>query len=132
MTPGIYLVHKTAGQTSFAVVQGFMEEIRLSGIRRDKLPVSHGGALDPFAEGLLLLLAGEASRLMDLIHPIPKTYRATIGWGAETATGDFLGQMTKSADPSGLNAPRLEAALAEFIGWRDQVPPATSNKRADG
>src|SRR5438477_519745 len=95
LTPGIYLVHKTAGQTSFSVVQGFMEEVRLSGLRRDKLPVCHGGALDPFAEGLLLLLAGQATRLMDLLHPVPKTYLAEIAWGMETDNGDFLGQMTK-------------------------------------
>src|SRR5438552_4236764 len=132
LTPGIYLVHKTAGPTSFSVVQGFMEEVRLSGLRRDKLPVCHGGALDPFAEGLLLLLAGQATRLMDLLHPVPKTYLAEIAWGMETDNGDFLGQMTKSSKSLSLTEQQLEAALPRFLGWQDQVPPATSNKRIDG
>ena len=132
MTPGIYLVHKPVGQTSFALVQAFMEEVRASGLRRDKLPACHGGALDPFAEGLLLILAGQATRLMDLLHPVPKTYVAEIAWGSETDSGDFLGQMTKSSKSLALTEPQLDAALPQFLGWRDQVPPTTSNKRVGG
>jgi tRNA pseudouridine55 synthase len=132
MKPGIYLAHKAVGQTSFSLVQSFMEQVRLSGLRRDKLPVCHGGTLDPFAEGLLLLLAGQATRLMDLLHPIPKTYLAEIAWGAESDSGDLLGQMTKSSKPLELTEAQLEAALPQFLGWTDQIPPATSNKRVGG
>jgi len=132
MTPGIYLAHKPVGQTSFSLVQGFMEEVRAAGIRRDRLPVCHGGVLDPFAEGLVLLLAGPATRLMDLLHPVPKAYLAEIAWGMETDNGDLLGQMTKKADAGILTAALLDEALAEFLGWRDQVPPAHSNKRIGG
>ena len=130
--PGIHCVHKAIGQTSFDLVKAFMEEVRLAGIRRDKLPVCHGGALDPFAEGLVLLLAGEATRLMDLLHPIPKTYLAEIAWGAETDNGDPLGRVVERGDPSGLTPQALDAALEPFIGWHDQVPPPTSNKRVGG
>ena len=132
MTPGVHLVHKAVGQTSFSLVQAFMEEIRAAGIRRDKLPVCHGGALDPFAEGLVLLLAGQAARLMDLLHPIPKTYVATLAWGTETDNGDLLGRVVARGEAQGLTAGRLDALLPELVGWRDQVPPATSNKRIDG
>jgi tRNA pseudouridine55 synthase len=132
MKPGIYLAHKPAGPTSFDLVRGFMEEVRLAGIRRDKLPVSHGGALDPFAEGLLLLLAGQAARLMELLHPIPKTYLAEIAWGAETDNGDPLGRVIAEGDAKGLTPAILEAALPRFLGFQDQVPPMTSNKRIDG
>jgi tRNA pseudouridine55 synthase len=132
LTPGIYLLHKRAGETSFALVRAFMEKVRAAGIRRDKLPVCHGGALDPFARGLLLILAGEAARLMDLLHPIPKSYVAEIAWGAETDNGDPLGRVVGSADASKLTPAILDAALPAFLGWRDQVPPATSNKRVGG
>ncbi|MGE5049236.1 MAG: tRNA pseudouridine(55) synthase [Deltaproteobacteria bacterium] len=132
MKPGIYLVHKPVGHTSFSLVQAFMDEVRLAGIRRDKLPVCHGGALDPFASGLLLLLAGQATRLMDLLHGVPKTYVAEISWGAETDNGDLLGAVTATASPLALTPGILEAALRPFIGAHDQVPPAHSNKRIGG
>jgi tRNA pseudouridine55 synthase len=132
MTPGIYLVHKPVGQTSFSLVQTFMDEVRRAGIRRDKLPVCHGGVLDPFAEGLVLLLAGQATRLMDLLHPVPKVYVGEIGWGAETDSGDLLGQMTKTSKSLSLTEAQLDAALQQFLGWQEQVPPATSNKRIGG
>jgi tRNA pseudouridine55 synthase len=130
--PGIYLVHKEPGATSFAKVRSFMEEVRAAGIRRDKLPVCHGGALDPFAEGLLLILAGEAARLMELLHPVPKTYQAEIAWGTETDNGDLHGRVVARGDPSALAPALLEEAIRGFVGWRDQVPPATSNKRVGG
>lgn len=132
MKPGVYLAHKPVGQTSFSLVQALMDEVRASGVRRDKLPVCHGGALDPFAEGLLLLLAGQATRLMDLLHPIPKTYVAEIAWGAETDNGDPLGRVVARADASPLTPAVLDEAVRAFAGWRDQVPPSTSNKRVDG
>src|SRR5207245_11250665 len=59
MNPGIYLVHKPVGQTSFSLVRSLLEEVSAAGIRRDRLPICHGGALDPFAEGLLLLRSEE-------------------------------------------------------------------------
>jgi tRNA pseudouridine55 synthase len=132
MTPGIYLVHKPRGATSFELVRDFMEEVRRAGIRRDKLPVCHGGVLDPFAEGLVLLLAGQATRLMDLLHPVPKTYVAEVAWGAETDNGDPLGKVVATGDAEALTPARLEALLPAFLGVRDQVPPSTSNKRVDG
>jgi len=132
MNPGIYLVHKQVGETSFSLVRAFMDEVRAAGIRRDRLPVCHGGALDPFAEGLVLLLAGQATRLMDLLHPIPKTYVAEIAWGAETDNGDPLGRVVARGDAAALSVAALEGAVEGFLGWRDQVPPTTSNKRVDG
>src|SRR5207245_3062146 len=130
--PGRYLVHKPLGQTSFSLVRSLMEEVRAAGIRRDRLPICQGGALDPFSEGLLLLRAGEATRLMELLHAVPKTYVAEIAWGAETDNGDPLGRVVARGDAGDLTPEQLEQALAAFIGWRDQVPPRTSNKRVAG
>ncbi len=95
----------------------------------------HGGALDPFAEGLLLLLVGPVTRLMEDLHPIPKQYEAEVVWGAETDTCDLYGKVVAEGPPLAPGPEsegRLEAALAPFRGWRLQVPPATSNKRVDG
>lgn len=130
MQPGIYLVHKEVGSTSFDVVRTFTREAREAGLK--KYSLGHGGTLDPFAEGLLLILAGQATRLMELMHPLPKTYVAEVEWGTETDTCDRMGKRVSDGDPSALSTETLDAALAGFIGWQDQVPPATSAKKIDG
>ena len=128
LEPGIHLLHKPSGPTSFSLVQPFLSEAP----GRKRLPVCHGGALDPFARGLLLLLAGRATRVFELLHQVPKEYEAEIAWGEETDNGDPLGRVVARGDPSALDPRRLDDALASFVGWREQVPPATSNKRVGG
>jgi tRNA pseudouridine55 synthase len=127
---GIHLVHKTVGQSSFDVIRGFKHRAFEAG--QKKLALGHGGTLDPFADGLLLVLAGQATRLMELLHPLPKTYVAGFAWGVETDTCDLHGKPVAEADSGHLELEALEAALAPLLGWTDQVPPATSAKKIDG
>lgn len=130
LKPGIYLAHKPVGDTSFSLVRAFMAELQAQPGKR--LSVCHGGTLDPFAEGLLLLLVGQATRVMDLIHPVPKRYVAEVVWGAETDNGDLLGRVVHQGDTSQLTPQALDTVLARFRGWHNQVPPATSAKKVDG
>ncbi len=92
----------------------------------------HGGTLDPFARGLLIVALGQATRVVDLVHDVPKEYQAVVAWGTETDNGDPLGRVIATGDASELTAERLDAVLAERLGWREQVPPATSAKRVGG
>jgi tRNA pseudouridine55 synthase len=69
---------------------------------------------------------------MNLIHAVPKTYLAEVTWGLETDNGDLGGKPTFQGDAGGLDPPKLDAALAPFLGWRDQVPPTTSAKKVGG
>jgi tRNA pseudouridine55 synthase len=124
----LWLVHKPVGVTSFALV----DEFRAKAQAATRFKVMHGGVLDPFADGLVVLLVGAATRLFERLHEVPKTYVATVAWGAETDTLDGGGAVVARGDAAGLTPERLDAALANFLGWRDQVPPATSNKRVDG
>jgi len=128
LIPGVRLVRKETGESSFDVVRRFKDRARQDG--EPKLALGHGGTLDPFAEGLLLVLAGQATRLMELLHPLPKTYEADIAWGEETDTCDHLGLPV--ATGPGPDPARLDGALAAFLGWADQVPPATSAKKIGG
>jgi tRNA pseudouridine55 synthase len=130
VNPGVHLLHKPVGPTSFSLVRACMERVAARGQRR--LRVCHGGALDPFASGLLLILVEPATKLFDHLHGVPKVYEATVRWGAETDNGDPLGQVVATGDASSLTPARLDEALASFVGWHEQVPPATSNKRVDG
>ncbi|HEY7117914.1 MAG TPA: tRNA pseudouridine(55) synthase TruB [Tepidisphaeraceae bacterium] len=131
MTPGIHLVHKPVGPTSFSLVQRCIESARaLQPAKRPR--ICHGGTLDPFASGLLLILAGPATRLFDHLHGVPKVYEASVRWGVETDNGDPLGRVTFQGDASGLSDRQLEEPLANFVGWHDQVPPMTSARRIGG
>jgi tRNA pseudouridine55 synthase len=122
---GIQLWHKPMGPTSFSLVQAAMAQA-------GRLKVCHGGTLDPFAHGLLLMLVGPATRLFDYLHGVPKVYEARVRWGVETDNGDLLGKTVFEGDASGLTAGKLDEALATFVGWREQTPPATSAKRVGG
>lgn len=129
----VWLVHKPVGVSSASLVDGF----RRAHAGNFTLKVSHGGVLDPFAEGLVVLLVGAANRLFEALHEVPKRYVAQVEWGAETDTGDAGGRVVARVDPADqrvdqLTVARLDEALAAFRGWTEQVPPATSNKRVDG
>src|SRR5687768_8654535 len=118
MSPGLHLLHKPQGATSFSLVQAAIGSI--AKVQTHARPrVCHGGALDPFAAGLMLLVVGPATKLFDHLHAIPKTYEATVQWGAETDTGDPGGITTLEGDSSHLTPDHLDAALATFIGWHD-------------
>jgi tRNA pseudouridine55 synthase len=124
----VWLISKSVGVTSASLVDDF----RRAHAGNFTLKVSHGGVLDPFAQGLVVLLVGAANRLFEALHEAPKTYRARVEWGVETDTGDGGGREVSRAAASGLDPAQLEAALQKFRGWTDQVPPATSNKRVGG
>jgi tRNA pseudouridine55 synthase len=129
-TPGLVFVHKPVGATSFSQVQALQAE--LAAVPGKAWKVCHGGTLDPFAEGLLPLLVGPATKLFERLHEVPKTYEATVRWGVETDTGDAGGRVVSQRDAAQLTPEVIEGALLGFIGWRAQTPPATSNKRVDG
>ena len=131
MTPGIHLVHKPVGSTSFSIVQSLQAEAHRA--HPDKhLKICHGGTLDPFAGGLLLVLVGQGTKLFEHLHAIPKVYEATVRWGIETDNGDPFGKIVAEGDASSLSQARLDEALGRFIGWQEQVPPTTSARRVDG
>ena len=124
----LWLVHKPAGVTSFSLVEDFRAKAQAAA----RFKVMHGGVLDPFAQGLVILLVGAATRLFDRLHEVPKRYVATVEWGLETDTLDGGGAEVGRGDAAALTPARLDEVLRGFLGWKDQVPPATSNKRVDG
>lgn len=129
MQSGIYLTYKQVGQSSFDIVREFKKKSLIEDSQC--LTLGHGGTLDPFAEGLLLILAGQATRLMELMHNLPKTYLAKITWGNETDTCDHLGNIVATGKILP-NKTELENILPNFLGWLDQIPPTTCAKKING
>jgi tRNA pseudouridine55 synthase len=124
MLSGLLLIDKPAGPSSFEVVRRVRKALKAR-------KAGHGGTLDPFATGLLLLLIGEATKLVPFLMPEPKTYRATVKLGEETDTQDPTGEVTARSDR--LPEPdEIYAAAARFVGEIEQVPPMYSALRHHG
>ncbi|HWD34914.1 MAG TPA: tRNA pseudouridine(55) synthase TruB, partial [Casimicrobiaceae bacterium] len=120
---GLVLVDKPAGITSHDVVAIARHALH---VRR----VGHGGTLDPFATGLLVLLVGRATRLLPYLDGEPKVYAATIKLGDETDTDDGTGAVVRSAPVPPREA--IERAMRSLTGEIAQVPPAYSAKQVAG
>ncbi len=120
----IVLIDKPVGPSSFDVVRALR---RVLGVRR----VGHGGTLDPFASGLLVLGVGPATRLLDLVLTGRKTYHARVRFGEETDSGDPTGEVV-AASGVPTDAGRVRAAAAGFVGTIDQVPPRHSAVKIEG
>ena len=121
---GILLLDKSNGPTSHDVVAKVR---RLAGQPR----IGHGGTLDPFATGLLVLVLGRATRLAALHQGGAKRYEATFSFGGATTTDDLDGEKIVSNGPAATRE-RVEALLPRFRGALEQVPPSHSAKRTDG
>jgi len=119
-----WLVDKPAGPTSHDIVHA---------IRR-RLPrgtkVGHAGTLDPFATGLLVILAGRATRLADRISARTKSYRATVRLGARSVTGDPEGPITPGGPVP--EPPVVITALEDLARRTSQRVPLYSAVRIDG
>ncbi len=120
---GILIVAKPAGPTSHDVVALVR---RLAATRR----VGHGGTLDPFANGVLPIFLGQATRVVEYHAGDTKGYRATVCFGATSTTDDLEGELT----PAGVAPGRATvlAALPGFVGTISQRPPAYSAIKVGG
>ncbi len=122
---GILCIDKPGGRTSHDVVAAVR---RASGERR----VGHAGTLDPLATGVLVVCLGSATRVIDEIQAMPKTYRARVRLGARTSTGDAEGAVVETHDPAGITRAAVEAALEAFRGEILQIPPMVSALKHEG
>ncbi len=124
-TPGLLLVDKPQGWTSHDVVG---RTRRLAGTRK----VGHAGTLDPMATGLLVLGIGRATKLLTYITGHDKAYEATIRLGQSTVTDDAEGDITSSADASGVTEEAIAAGVAALTGDIMQRPSSVSAIKVDG
>lgn len=92
--------------------------------------VGHSGTLDKFAEGLLVVLVGRATRLVPWFTGCAKEYRGRIAFGTETDTLDPEG--TVVAEAPSPSEEDLRAALERFRGDILQAPPLFSSVHVNG
>lgn len=125
----IIYVDKPTGMTSF----GAVARVRriLSQREGHKVKVGHTGTLDPFATGLLILLAGKATKKAPELTKKDKVYEATIRLGETSTTGDPEGEITATSAelPS---EERIAEVLKQFTGKIEQRPPIFSAIKING
>lgn len=122
---GLLVLDKPLAHTSHDCVNRLR---RLFGTRK----VGHGGTLDPSATGVLVFCLGPATRLLEYLSGADKTYVGQFVFGTTTDSDDADGEVLVTADASALTEDDVRAALADFVGDLQQVPPRVSAKKIDG
>ena len=122
---GFLNLNKPVGATSRQVVNRIQ---RLTGITR----VGHAGTLDPLATGVLVVGVGAATRLIEYVQRMPKSYRGTFLLGRHSPTEDLEGDVTLLHDPPVPTLDEVTAAAAKFVGRIQQRPPAYSALKIPG
>ena len=120
---GLLLFDKPQGITSHDAVYILRRKL---GIKK----IGHGGTLDPLATGLLILLAGKATKRQSALQGCSKIYSGTITFGHETETWDMEGKIIKTAPVPDLNnAELLKNSINKLNGnIEQQVPPYSAIK----
>ncbi len=124
MMDGIINVYKEKGWTSFDVTK------RLRAILHEK-KIGHTGTLDPMAEGVLVVCAGRATKLVTDITGTDKVYEAELELGLTSDTEDSTGTILTRSEVS-CTEEMLREAIQSMVGEYDQVPPMYSAKKVNG
>jgi tRNA pseudouridine55 synthase len=122
---GVLILDKPAGFTSHDVVLQVKEKLQAA-------KVGHGGTLDPFATGVLLLLINEATKLAPYLVEQEKTYHFKIYFGIETDTQDHTGKVLVRQACQPLREKEIREACEAFTGEIEQTVPRYSAVRVDG
>ena len=111
---GFLNIYKPVGKTSHDVVAYFRKLLKVK-------QIGHTGTLDPFAEGVLPICIGKATRLIEYL-PDEKAYIAFVQFGKSTDTFDTEGKVIFASDKK-ITQDNLESELKNFEGEIEQLPP---------
>ena len=126
----IIFVDKPSEMTSFGVVARIRRI--LTEEAGQKVKVGHTGTLDPFATGLMVLLAGKATKKAPEYSKLDKIYEATIRLGATSTTGDPEGDIHENTNVTEAERAKLVQVLKGFVGEIEQTPPVFSAIKING
>ena len=123
---GVLVVDKPAEWTSHDVVAKVRNFFKLT-------KLGHAGTLDPVATGVLVLLAGRATKASQFLIADEKEYQFTILLGKTTDTQDITGTVTAEQPVfPAISRELLEKTLDLFRGEIQQIPPMFSAVKVNG
>ena len=121
---GFLNIYKPKGMTSHDVVSVLR---RITKIKQ----IGHTGTLDPFAEGVLPICIGKATRLIEYLKD-DKAYIGTVQLGKSTTTYDIEGEVVGLNNNFNLSVDDIESELNNFRGEIEQIPPIYSAIKVQG
>jgi tRNA pseudouridine55 synthase len=122
---GILNINKPTGMTSREAVDVVEHLVRPA-------KAGHAGTLDPLATGVLVVCVGPATRLIEYVQRMPKSYVGTFLLGRQSTTEDIEGQVVELADPPVPVLGDVQLAANRFEGEIMQRPPAYSALKING
>lgn len=120
---GFININKPKGITSHDVVAILRRILKIK-------QIGHTGTLDPFAEGVLPICIGKATRLIEFLKD-EKAYIGTVQFGKSTDTYDVDGKIINTSEKQ-ITFEDLENALKDFRGEIEQTPPIYSAIKING
>ena len=126
MPNGFVNVLKAPGITSHDIVAHLR---KVYGMKK----IGHAGTLDPAAAGVLPIALGKATRMLEYMDDVDKSYTAEVTFGYATDSGDDTGKVIE--EMSSYQMPSEDAikeVLETFRGEIKQRPPIYSAVRING
>jgi tRNA pseudouridine55 synthase len=124
-------LYKARGETPLQRIERFRKEHK----EYKNVPLSYAGRLDPMAEGVLLVLAGDANKKRAEYLGLEKEYTFDVLFGFATDTYDILGVLSDAvtrASHKFIKAPLLMEYIAQLSGTQTQKYPPFSSKPLEG
>ena len=125
MVNGSLLINKEIGLTS-------RQEVNNVSRKLGQKKAGHIGTLDPFADGLLVVLLGSSTKIAPFLEVMDKTYLATLKLGNKTNTGDLTGEVVESKEIPELSKTKICGIFQGFLGKTTQIPPIFSALKVNG
>lgn len=126
---GLLPVNKPSGMSTYDVIR------RFKSLNTDfKGKIGHGGTLDVFAEGLVILMLGQATKQFDHLQQRDKIYRAGVRLGYQSDSLDIEGSLV-APDYYEEDRPafaKLVAAIESAKGEQEQLIPEYSAAKVQG
>ena len=123
---GIILLNKEKDISSFKAINNLKYKLKLK-------KVGHAGTLDPLAEGLMIVLVNNATKLSDMLLKQSKEYYAECELGYETDTYDCTGEKTQIFEGEfTADRGKITDILESFQGDYEQTPPMYSAIKING
>lgn len=121
---GLLCIYKPAGITSYDCIR------HIKKLLPKKTKIGHSGTLDPFADGLLIIGVGSATKDLHNLLETTKTYLVTAKLGERTDTLDCTGTIVEEKPiPQDI----IFGSLAEkLMPSYEQIPPVFSNVKFEG